>query len=478
MKILLIAGHGAGDPGAVAKIGGVQYKEAEQTRIAAEILKTMLDATLYDTTRNAYYDYQNGQLKKRAGFTSYDYVLELHFNAGANDLSGDGKTTGVEIFYPSAGEKSGCEDKILEAVSGCGLKKRSVKPGGFAVINTAARAGVKANLLEICFLDDADDMELWHGNVNGICRAIARALGGDEMKLNEYSVPLDDIAHIGYIPMNGNGETVTAAAQRKTWNGRVPDAICNAELFNMKTFAPASGVVHDGKAQYVPQTLGVALKMGKTPVLSYMNNIGAADWLGTYPMLVRDGKKAFDTVPAGLTGARARTAFAWNDKRCAIVWATAKNGVTLEQFAAGIIALGYKTAVNFDGGGSTAVVTPAKLYEQGRKVRGKLGIWVKGGTGNYLTKAVKTASASASRVQPMQRESGCGTGVKLTVTARSGLNVRKAPIDGAVQETVACGKTVTWYGYYCKEVESGAVWYYVKAPSGKTGYASAKYLKR
>ncbi len=479
MKILLIAGHGAGDPGAVAKIGGVQYKEAEQTRIASDYLCDVLNmyvtAEQYDDGRNAYYDYQNGQLKKRANFANYDYVLELHFNAGANDLSGDGKTTGVEIFYPSAGEKSGYEDKILDAVSGCGFKRRSAKSGNLAVINTAARAGVKANLLEICFIDDADDMELWRGNVNGICCAIARAIVGkdDPVKIEEYSVPLSEIDHIGYISMEGKGETVTAAAQRKTWNGRTPDAICNAELFNMKTFAPASGVVHDGKAQYVPQTLGVAFKMGKTPVLSYMNNIGAADWLGTYPMLVRDGKKAFDTVPAGLTGARARTALAWNDKRCAIVWATAKNGVTLEQLAAGIIALGYKTAVNFDGGGSTAVVTPTKMYEQGRKVRGKLGIWVKGGAGNYLTK-----KATASRVDPMQREAGCGTGVKLTVTAKPGLNVRKAPIDGAVQETVACGKTVTWYGYYCKETESGAVWYYVKTASGNTGYASAKYLKK
>ena len=78
----------------------------------------------------------------------------------------------------------------------------------------------------------------------------------------------------------------------------------------------------------------------------------------------------------------------------------------------------------------------------------------------------------------MQRESGWGTGGKLTVTAKTGLNVRRLPIDGAVQETVAKGQTVTWYGYYCKEVESGAVWYYVQTKSGKTGYASAKYLKK
>ena len=480
MKVLVISGHGAGDIGASAKIDGTLYKESELTRIAAAgVLKALtaagISAAQYDEDRNAYYDYQSGNLKKNANFGAYDYVLEIHFNAGANNPTGDGKTTGVEIYYPSAGEKSGYEEKLLDAISQIGFTRRKAAAGMFAVINTAARAGVKANLLEICFLDDADDMELWRGNVGGICCAIACAIAGkeDAVKIEEYSVPLKNIDHIGYIPMSGKGETVTAAAQRKTWNGRTPDAICNAELFNMRTFSPASGVVHNGEAQYVPQTLGVAFKMGTAPVLSYMNNVGAADWLGAYPILVRDGKKAFDISPAGLTGSRARTAFAWNDKRCAIVWATSKSGVTLEQLASGIIALGYKTAVNFDGGGSTAVVTPTKLYEQGRKVRGKLGIWVKDGTGNYLTK-----KAAKSRVEPMQRESGCGTGVKLTVTAKTGLNVRRLPIDGAVQEIVAKGQTVTWYGYYCKETESDAVWYYVQTKSGKTGYASAQYLKK
>ena len=64
------------------------------------------------------------------------------------------------------------------------------------------------------------------------------------------------------------------------------------------------------------------------------------------------------------------------------------------------------------------------------------------------------------------------------MTAKSGLRVRKAPIDGATQEIVAKNKTVTWYGYYCKEVKTGATWYYVQTDSGKTGYASAAYLAR
>ena len=42
-----------------------------------------------------------------------------------------------------------------------------------AVINTAARAGTKANLLEVCFIDDADDMRLYNAKKQKIAQAIA-----------------------------------------------------------------------------------------------------------------------------------------------------------------------------------------------------------------------------------------------------------------------------------------------------------------
>lgn len=507
MKVLVISGHGAGDIGASAKIDGTLYKESELTRIAAAgVLKALTAAGIsvaqYDESRNAYYDYQSGNLKKNANFGAYDYVLEIHFNAGANNPAGNGKTTGVEIYYPSAGEKSGYEEKLLDAISQIGFTRRKAAAGKFAVINTAARAGVKANLLEICFIDDADDIQLWNRETQKICEAISSAIAGQEtpkkeeestVKLDQYSVLLKNIDYIGYIPMAGSkGETVSAAARRKTWKNRTPDVICNAELFNMTTYAAASGVVSGGQAQFLPQALGVAFTGGgKKPTLSYMNNVKAPDWIGAYPLLVRDGKVAFTTVPAGLSGKRARVAFAWNDEKCAVVFAKAASGCTLSQFANGIIELGYTTAANFDGGGSVACITPLASYEQGRKVRGKLGIWIKGGNGNILarnTSAAESSGTSAStsgsvnttpgRVSAMQRESGCGTGVKLTVTARSGLKIRKAPINGAVQEVVAKGNVVTWYGYYCKETATGKLWYYVQTASGKTGYASAAYLAR
>jgi len=103
---------------------------------------------------------------------------------------------------------------------------------------------------------------------------------------------------------------------------------------------------------------------------------------------VRDGKIAFTKTPSGLSGYRARTALAFNDNVFAILYVTASDGCTLEEFAKAIIEKGFHTAINLDGGGSTACITPGVAYEQGRKVRGKIGLWVKGGTGNKLAKNV------------------------------------------------------------------------------------------
>ncbi len=87
MKILLIAGHGAQDSGAVATIDGVRYREADLTREVVGNLKPLLESYgvgvgVYPTSHDAYTDYKNGKLVANANFSAYDYILEIHFNAG------------------------------------------------------------------------------------------------------------------------------------------------------------------------------------------------------------------------------------------------------------------------------------------------------------------------------------------------------------------------------------------------------------
>lgn len=177
-RILLIAGHGAGDPGACATFGSVTYKEADEAvmvvdGIAAALRGYDCEVETYPHSRNAYADYLEGKLRSNAQFTQYDYALEIHFNAFQR-VEKDGRVKGTEIYYPSAGAPSGCEDRILTGLAALGLTTRKSAAGKYAVINTAAGEGCKANLLEVCFLDDADDLMIYTRHRTEICEAIAQ----------------------------------------------------------------------------------------------------------------------------------------------------------------------------------------------------------------------------------------------------------------------------------------------------------------
>lgn len=174
MKILLISGHGAGDPGAVSQFG----KEADETIYMVEEIKKTLSAyaqvDLYPTERNAYKDAKAGKLA--VNFGNYGYVLEVHFNSGAADLKGNGRTTGTEIYVTTAEKTVGVETKIVQSIAALGFKNRGVKRTNFTVIYRAKAAGVSSALLEVCFIDDKDDMSAYTAKKTQIAAAVANAI--------------------------------------------------------------------------------------------------------------------------------------------------------------------------------------------------------------------------------------------------------------------------------------------------------------
>ena len=181
MKILIICGHGAGDNGACAKINGKTYKEATETRTIGKKLRTQLKkyknvtVDLYPTSRNAFEDIKAG--KRQVNFALYDYIIELHFNACVQDLKGNGKTTGTEIYVTKVDKTTKTEELIVEGVASVGFKNRGVKKSNFTVIyNAYQKCSVESALLEICFIDDADDMKVYTKNKDKIAKKIAEAI--------------------------------------------------------------------------------------------------------------------------------------------------------------------------------------------------------------------------------------------------------------------------------------------------------------
>ena len=173
MRILLISGHGAGDPGAI----GTSCRETDETRamtkLVADYLKGTADVAIYPAARNAYSDYRSSILNATANFGWYDYVLEIHFNAISASYA-DGTVKGSEVWVTPSEKSYGVEKEILNSLGNLGFTNRGVKiSGNLAVINAAKRAGVSSALLEVCFIDDADDMQLYTSDRSRVAQAIA-----------------------------------------------------------------------------------------------------------------------------------------------------------------------------------------------------------------------------------------------------------------------------------------------------------------
>lgn len=164
MKILLISGHGAGDPGAI----GNGYKEADLTvevvNKLAPILRSYADVTVYPVERNAFQDIRNG--KWQVGW-NFDYVLEVHFNAGGG--------TGSEIYVTSRESRTTVEQRILTNLQ-LFYRNRGVKVTDFLVIKTCKDRGISSALLEVCFIDNKSDIEVYQQSKDRISASIVAGI--------------------------------------------------------------------------------------------------------------------------------------------------------------------------------------------------------------------------------------------------------------------------------------------------------------
>lgn len=201
MKILLIAGHGAGQPGAV----GNGYKEVDLTREVVSILKPKLDSyaavDIYPTSNNAYQDVEKG--RPAVNFANYDYVLEIHFNS-----SGDGSANGTEIYITSKEAKYDVEQNIVNSLAKF-YKNRGVKRTDFLVISEAKRRGVSSALLEVCFISSASDVNTYVTKKDEVVQSIADGIiGGFGLKQTVKPTPapskpsttgeaVDQVLHVG-----------------------------------------------------------------------------------------------------------------------------------------------------------------------------------------------------------------------------------------------------------------------------------------
>jgi hypothetical protein len=240
---------------------------------------------------------------------------------------------------------------------------------------------------------------------------------------NIYEIPMTDLEYIGYFyGKNGNEHIKNAYARLKKELGRAPDFLMNGELFDFGSRKAASDVVSNGVVFRLTEGYGIAFPENKKAVFSYKNNVKAGDYIGAYPVLVRNGKEENVSIPAGIGGRRGRTALGVGNGNLYVALIPDTSGTTIPELRKAFIKVGATDAINLDGGVSTQCYAPEGNHFTSRNVRGFVGVWLKQGVGEAYT--VKVGTKLRVRSGP-----GCSfpridwlyNGDKVNVSEKSGI---------------------------------------------------------
>lgn len=180
MKTISIhAGH---NPDGKTACGAVGFlKESTENRNVVKYMKKYLTKcalTVYnDTVDNG--TSQNDVLSKiikKIQKHKVDLIISIHFNSGANDKKGNGKTTGTEIWVKKINDDiESIGFKILNSISSLGFTNRGIKQtNNLYILNNTY--DTPTLLIECCFVDDLDDSKKYTAKTmaSAICEGIIK----------------------------------------------------------------------------------------------------------------------------------------------------------------------------------------------------------------------------------------------------------------------------------------------------------------
>ena len=189
MRINVHAGHNPAGKVACGAVGIIN-ESTENRRVKEEVISQLreLGHTVYDCTVDNGAGQADVLNKIVAKCNAHDVDLDvsLHFNSGAGDKKGNGKTTGTEAWiYPGDAKAEEYADKITRAIAGLGFKNRGVQTssGLYVLRNTKATAV----LVECCFVDDKDDVQIY--DYFGMASAIVYGITGQKIEKHSETKP-------------------------------------------------------------------------------------------------------------------------------------------------------------------------------------------------------------------------------------------------------------------------------------------------
>ena len=285
--IFVIAGHGAGDPGA----SGNGYTEAERVRALAAKIKAYGgdDVTVGDTSRNWYADNGISTLSISKSWQ----IIELHMDSASVSARGG------HVIINSGFEPDKYDTALAAFISGIlpGRAQTIVKRNDLANPKRAAAKGYPYRLLECGFISNTQDVKIFNGKTDEIAKGI----------LNVFGIGTSDS---GSTDTSGESKPVSATPQPDTSKaGRLAvDGKCGRDttLRLQKIFGTVQdGAVSNQRAEYRQPGCYTGWEWENDPsgysdlIKAIQRKVGSAvdGWIG--PDTIRAMQKYWGTVQDG-----------------------------------------------------------------------------------------------------------------------------------------------------------------------------------
>lgn len=169
------AGHGAVGKGSIGAVG--LLNESIEDRVIKDKVINELRAmghTVYDCTVDTGTQSRIlSNIVKKCNSHKVNLDVSIHFNSGANRYNIDGNTCGTEVYvYDNSAMKYA--QAVASNISLIGFRNRGVKINKNLKVLRDTIA--PAMLIEVCFVDDGDDAQLYRNKINDIAHAIVKGL--------------------------------------------------------------------------------------------------------------------------------------------------------------------------------------------------------------------------------------------------------------------------------------------------------------
>lgn len=168
MKIVLNAGHTKSGKGSGA-VGHIH--ESDETRRVVNLVRYYLRGKGHTVIlanvekANSQYEYLRSVVEQANDRKDADLFVSIHFNAGGG--------TGSEC-YTYKGKKTPQAVGVCEELNKLGFKNRGVKDGSSLYV--ISKTKMPALLVEVCFVDNKKDCELYKRLGNKVAQAITRGI--------------------------------------------------------------------------------------------------------------------------------------------------------------------------------------------------------------------------------------------------------------------------------------------------------------